>query len=240
MAAIIGRQVILLFLTVVFSIKPLAAQNIRHQKGFLVNKATGFKVAQVSIVNKQTGAHSISDMHGVFSILSKPGDTIQFTSTDYQPTYFVVTDISDRIIYMYPVLKEKLPEVKIEAMTLKGSIKEAQTGYRKQGVFYTGKPHYYYLFLKPMTFIYENFKSEVINARKFNAYAKTELAANEVLSRWNEENIKRIVSIPDTSLESFRLRFMPTLLQIRSMNDYDLVEYIKKSYDEFKNGLKRK
>lgn len=223
---------------VFFNFKPLAAQTTRYQKGVLVNKTTGFKIAQISILNKQTGTRSTSNIYGIFSIPSKPGDTIQFNSSDYHPTEFVITDFADQAIFMYPILKEKLPEVKIEATTLKSAIKETQLGYRKQGVFYTGKPHYYYLLLKPMTFIYENFKSEVINARKFNRYAKVELAASEVQSKWNADNIKRIVSIPDTSLESFRLKFMPTLLQIRSMNDYDLIEYIKKSYDEFKMSLK--
>ena len=240
MLAVINRQVALLCLMVAFSSKPSAAQNTRYQKGVLVNKTTGFKIAQVSILNKQTGTRSTSDIYGFFSIPSKPGDTIQFESSDHHPTEFVITDLTDQVIFMYPILKEKLPEVKIEATTLKSAIKETQLGYRKQGVFYTGKPHYYYLFLKPMTFIYENFKSEVINARKFNVYARTELNASAVQSRWNNDKIKQIVNIPDSSIESFRLKFMPTFQQIKLMNDYDLILYIRKSYEEYKKDLIKK
>jgi hypothetical protein len=235
--AVINRQVALLCLMVVFNLKPLAAQNTHYQKGVLVNKTTGFKIAQVSILNKETGTRSTSDIYGIFSIPSKPGDTIQFKSSDYHSTEFVITDLADEVIFMYPILKEKLPEVKIEATTLKSAIKETQLGYRKQGVFYTGKPHYYYLFLKPMTFIYENFKSEVINARKFNTYASTELAASAVQSRWNKDKIKQIVNIPDSSIENFRLKFMPTLQQINLMSDYDLIVYTRKSYEEYKKAL---
>jgi hypothetical protein len=87
-----------------------------------------------------------------------------------------------------------------------------------------------------MTFIYENFKSEVKDARRFNRYAHKELAASKVSARFNDESIKRVIPITDNELESFELEYMPTLKQIDEMNDYDLIIYIKDSYENFKKN----
>jgi hypothetical protein len=212
----------------------LLAQNNQIQQGILFKSGTSLRIGSVNVLNKRTLAQARSNIYGVFSIPSKSGDTVQFRSDNYQMTEFVVKDYTDQIIFMAPVVQ--LDEVVIKESSLKSDLKEVQRGYRKKGVFYTGTPHYYYLFLKPMTFIYENFKSEVKDARRFNRYAHKELAASKVSARFNDESIKRVIPITDNELESFELEYMPTLKQIDEMNDYDLIIYIKDSYENFKKN----
>lgn len=171
-------------------------------------------------------------MFGVFHIPAKTGDTLLFNRVGYQPATFVVKDLADHVISLDAVTE--LPVVTVKENSLQANIREAKLGYRKKAVFYTGTPHYYYLLVKPMTFIYENFKSEVIQARKFNRLAKTELADFEVLIRWNEERIKRNIAIADSDMLNFKVRYMPTLKQINAMNDYALAKYIKNCYIDFK------
>jgi hypothetical protein len=175
---------------------------------------------------------------GVFNIPAATGDTLTFTSDNFQVADFVVTDGADKIVYLTPVIQ--LDEVVIKEYSLKSDIREVQRGYREKSVFYTGTPHYYYLFLKPMTFIYENFKSEEIDARRFNRYARRELASYKVSERFNDAAIKKVVPLRDTALEDFELAYFPTLVQINSWNDYELINYIRKCYADFKkNGLKK-
>ncbi len=89
-----------------------------------------------------------------------------------------------------------------------------------------------------MTFIYENFKSEVKDARKFNRYAKKETAYYEISARFNAENIKSIIPIKNEELEEFESDYWPTLEQIRKWNDYDLINYIIFSYQDYRKKKK--
>lgn len=226
----IYKKISILYLISVVSLNQLFAQNI--QKGILFKNGTSLKIGSIIVLNKRTLTQARSNIYGVFSISASAGDTLQFKSDNYQTTEFTVQDFTDKVVFMTPIIQ--LDEVVIKENSLKSDIKEVQRGYREKSVFYTGTPHYYYFFLKPMTFIYENFKSEVIDARRFNRYARKELAASKVTARFNKESIKKVITISDDQLETFELEYMPSLKQIDAMNDYDLVIYIKSSFEDFK------
>jgi hypothetical protein len=213
------------------------AQNAKSQQGLLYKTGTNIRLGSIQVLNKRSLAKERSSILGVFNILALPGDTLRFSSDNFQSSYFVVTDFVDQIIFLEPVIQ--LNEVVVKEHSLKNDIREVQRGYREKSVFYTGTPHYYYLVLKPMTFIYENFKSEVIDARRFNRYARRELAYYKVTERFNDAAIKKIVPINDAELEDFELDYFPSLVQINSWNDYDLINYIKSSFADFKNDLKK-
>ena len=208
------------------------AQSAKLQQGLLYKKGTNIRLGSIQVLNKRSLVKARSSVFGVFNILALCGDTLRFSGDNFQSDDFVVTDFADKIIFLEPVIQ--LNDVIVAEHSLKNDINEVQTGYRKKAVFYTGTPHYYYLVLKPMTFIYENFKSEVIDARRFNRYAKRELAYYKVAERFNDTAIKKVVPIKDEELEDFELDYFPTMAQINAWNDYDLVNYIKNSYADFK------
>ena len=87
-----------------------------------------------------------------------------------------------------------------------------------------------------MTFIYENFKSEVINARKFNRFAKNEINYYEIAARFTDEVIKKNIPISQNELEDFKADYWPTVEQVHNWNDYDLANYIIKSYHDFRKN----
>jgi len=211
------------------------AQNTPMQQGLLLKTGTNIRLGNIAILNKRSRARAISSTLGVFSISALTGDTLIFASDNFQTTDFVVSDLSDKIIYMEPVIQ--LSEVTVKEYSLMSDIKEVQRGYREKSVFYTGTPHYYYLFLKPMTFIYENFKSEVIEARRFNRFARRELEASEVAARFNNATIKAAVPIDNSEIERFKLTYFPTVAQMNRWNDYDLINYIKDSFSGFKKDV---
>ncbi|MEN0055205.1 MAG: hypothetical protein AAGC65_16140 [Mucilaginibacter sp.] len=210
----------------------LKAQQPQKQQGLLLKSAGDIRLGNVAVLNKRSGVAVKSNTVGVFNIAAISGDTLQFTSSGYLSGECVVTDLLDKIIYLQPVIE--LPEVIVKENSLLQEIRETQLGYRKKSVFYTGTPHYYYLFLKPMTFIYENFKSEVKDARRFNRFAKRELTANEINKRFNDSLIKQIVPVKANEIDDFRADYSPTIQQLNSMNDYDLINYIKNSYQDYK------
>lgn len=227
-----ARQIILFLMFLLAVLKGTYAQNAKLQQGLLYKTGTNIRLGAIQVLNKRSFAKARSSVLGVFNILAFPGDTLRFSSNNFQASDFVVTDFADKIIFLEPIIQ--LNEVVVKEHSLRNDIKEVQRGYREKSVFYTGTPHYYYLVLKPMTFIYENFKSEVIDARRFNRYAKRELAYYKVAERFNDAAIKKVVPIKDEELEDFELDYFPTLAQINAWNDYDLINYIKNSYVVFK------
>jgi hypothetical protein len=209
-------------------------QSLQVQKGLCFKTATGIRLGSVQILNKHTAFIAKSNIYGDFSIPAYAGDTLEMSCAGYNKATFVVTDLSDKVLFLDPVIS--LPEVVIKATSVQADLNSAKRGYRKKGVFYTGTPHYYYLVLKPMTFVYENFKSEVINARKFNRYAKNEMAYYQIASRFNDTSIKSSIRIKDDELEDFKAAYWPCLEQVKSWNDYELSRYITRSYQDFKKN----
>lgn len=207
-------------------------QSMRLQTGGIVEKATNTRLANIQILNKRTLETVKSNTLGLYQIMALQKDTLEITDSLYETKKIVVSDFSFNKSSLEPwaVLKEVI----IRGNSLKANLDEVQGQFKSQGVFYTGRPHYYYLFLKPMTFIYENFKKEVKNARKFKKYAQMVLDDNKITQRFNNLSIKVLVDIKDSELDSFKMDYTPSLEQITSWNDYDLNNYIIKSYKNFK------
>ena len=207
------------------------AQVIKKQQGIVFKGNTGIRIAAIKILNLHNRCRTQSDAYGVFTIPATTGDTLTFTGDGFQTEEFLVEDFKDKLIFLRPLIQ--LNEVVVKEASLQSEIKEVQRGYREKSVFYTGTPHYYYLALKPMTFIYENFKSEVKEARRFNRYARKETELYEITSRFNKTTIKRAIPIKDSELEKFEDAYLPTLKQIENWNDYQLIEYIQCAYLDF-------
>lgn len=199
--------------------------------GIVFENKTQQRLANIKIVNKKTYASTISSDIGEFRINANPGDTLSF-SDNLHETKDVVVDTNPAIIVSLNKINQ-LSEVTITENSLGKDLKETQKVYRSKGVFYTGKPHYYYLFLKPMTFIYENFKSEVIQARKFNRLAKLDLDGQEISRRFNERTVQSVIPLDDDKAEDFVIKYWPTIQQMRQWNDYDVIQYIKRSYEDY-------
>lgn len=87
-----------------------------------------------------------------------------------------------------------------------------------------------------MTFIYENFKSEVKDARRFNRFARKEIAAGKIAERFNNTMLKKAVQINDNDLEDFKGTYLPTIQQLNAWSDFDLLNYIRSSYTDFKKN----
>lgn len=215
-------------------VQALQGQSVKMQQGIIYKQGSSIRLGSVKVFNKQSGITVKSDIYGVFYIKAAVGDSLEISSAGFQASNSVVTDFSTKVLYLIPAIE--LREVVVKENSLITDLQEVKKGYRDKGVFYTGTPHYYYLFLKPMTFIYENFKSEVINARKFKRYAKREVDSYEVSVRFNDEVIKNYVPIKDQDLFGFKLKYWPSLKQINTWSDYDLINYIKTSYDDFIKG----
>ncbi|WP_316780907.1 hypothetical protein [Pedobacter antarcticus] len=230
------KKLALVFLLLINAVTGIQGQTVNLQSGVLISKAENTRLSNIQISNKRSSAVVKSDLLGLYQILAEVGDTLEISDSLYETQKIVVSNFTFIKTTLRPWLL--LNEVVIRANSFKADLDEVQGQFKSQGVFYTGTPHYYYLLLKPMTFIYENFKKEVKNARKFRKYAEHELAHNKITQRFNNLSIKAVVPINDQDLSSFKLQYMPSPEQISAWNDYDLNRYIIKSYAQFKAQTK--
>lgn len=226
------KILILLFIIYLIPSTGVKGQVAKMQQGLILKSSAAARLSDVQVLNKRSHISVRSNAEGVFSIVALQGDTLQFSSPNYLTGELVVSDFADKLIYLQPIIE--LAEVVIRENSLIKELRETQKGYRKKSVFYTGTPHYYYLFLKPMTFIYENFKSEVKQARRFNRFAKREITAYEITRRFNDSLIKSVVPLNVNEIDDFRADYAPTLQQLNAMSDYDLFIYIRNSYEDYK------
>ena len=212
------------------------ANGQHNQQGLVFKASSNIRLAGVKVINKRSKAFTITNLYGMFNIQGIKGDTLQFSQTGFTNGSIVIRDFNDQLIYL--IQAEGLNEILIREYSLKKDLLEANRVYRSKGVFYTGTPHYYYLFLKPMTFIYENFKSEVKNARKFKKYTARELQDFEIYARFNDSLIIKYTGLSGDWLIDFKSRYKPSYSQIRQWNDLDLVKYVNKCYLDYQKDIK--
>src|ERR1700748_1983724 len=96
------------------------------------------RVAQVYITNLRSKETSMSDDLGWFSIKAAIGDTILFGKLNFTDQKVVITSKNDLPVYMQAVIQ--LQQVTIQGQTKKQELNEVMEGYRKQGIYYNGKP----------------------------------------------------------------------------------------------------
>ncbi|WP_462264316.1 hypothetical protein [Mucilaginibacter sp.] len=204
------------------------------RQGAVIQSGTNTRIESAAIHNKGSRGTVHTNTFGLFSILAAQGDTLEFSKIGYAYLEAVVTEALTGIYYLKPYSSKELKEIVITGSSVKNELLIAQQAYRSKSVFYTGRPHYYYLFLKPITFIYENFKGEVKQARRFKKVAKEETDAYEVGLKFNSSIIKKYTAIRDDELDNFQLAYQPTKMQVKKWTDYDMIAYIRQSFNNFR------
>ncbi|MGN7205694.1 hypothetical protein ACTHQF_15585 [Pedobacter sp. SAFR-022] len=87
----------------------------------------------------------------------------------------------------------------------------------------------------PVTFFYELFSKDAKRARSLQKFAKREIEYTEVSRRFNDNIIKSVLpDMSDIELEQFKVVFRPKAEQLAAWSDYDLLAYIKRSFEQFK------
>ncbi|PWG82706.1 hypothetical protein DDR33_02305 [Pararcticibacter amylolyticus] len=208
-------------------------QSVRTQQGAVLKRGGGVRISGAVIQNKRSMVSVTTNQLGFFSIVSTAGDTLSVSAVGYTPQTFVASDFKDAIIYLIPVTQ--LDEVIVQGKSLEGELKGIQDAYRGKGVYYNGRPPLLAAIFSPLTAINELFGKNAKRARRFQNYASQELDYQEITRRFNDLTIRNAVpSITNEELPVFRGDYLPTVDQIRTWNDYDLMIYIKKSFKEFR------
>ncbi|MGI4728532.1 MAG: hypothetical protein ACRYGB_08160 [Janthinobacterium lividum] len=203
-------------------------------KGVIFQKQSDFRVSNAFILNLKNKLTVNTDYTGAFTIKVTLGDTLKITKKDYSDNYYVVENQKDAIIQLSQVIQ--LNEVRIVGQSKKQELDEAMRQYRGQGSFYNGKPPALAAIASPITGLYELFGKTPGQARRFQAFSKTETEQINIDKRFNAAIVKQNTDLTDAQIEVFMNTFRPSYDQLIRWNEYDLINYIKASAKQLKDG----
>jgi hypothetical protein len=207
------------------------AQQTFVVRGVISRSVSVERIAQVLITNLRSRDIKMSDELGWFSIDAAIGDTLLFSRLNYTDQKVIIIAKADIPVYMQSVIQ--LDQVTINGQTKRQEINEIMGDYRKQGIYYNGKPPVLSFLTSPLTGLYELFGKGPGNARRFANFSKGELEYAEVRRRYNVALVKRVTNTTDTVARKFMEYYTPTYEDLKGWNDYELIKQIRKSYEYY-------
>ncbi len=208
-------------------------QAVFTARGTIYKKSTPEKLAGVSVTNLRTKNQSTSDNWGVFNIPALIGDTLLFNKLNFAAQTYVITSAFDVNIYLPPMVI--LNEVTVKEQTKKQEVRETMDNYRKAGGYYTLTPSPWSAINSPVTAIYEELGTDPNRARKFQEHTQEELERIEIFKRYNKPLVKKVTGLTDDKeIQKFTDVFTPSYEDMKSWSDYEVVNYIKISFEWYK------
>jgi hypothetical protein len=196
------------------------------------------RISKVLVANLNSTAIVTTDDLGVFQIKCAMGDTLILRQKDYTDQKFAVTNLNTAMVFMQSNIT--LNQVDIKGITKKQELQGLMKDYNKQGIYANGKPSVMSAIASPLNGLYDLFGSGPKQARRFQRYSSNELEQTEVDRRFTKSLVQRITNMSDTTkIKTFVHVYRPSYEDVKSWNDYDMINYIKRSYTDFvKNGEK--
>lgn len=212
------------------------AQHVNNVQGVVFESGTNTGIRHVAVYNKATKATTFTDSLGRFIVAASAKDTILLSKVNYHEKVLISDLTTENHVFLSRI--NELAEVIIKGQSVKSTLKDMEDAYKDKGIFFKGKPPIYLLSPfggSPVTFFYELFSKDAKRARSLQKFAKREIEYTEVARRFNDNIIKSVLpDMSDIELEQFKIIFRPKAEQLAAWSDYDLLAYIKPSFEQFK------
>lgn len=231
---------ICMFLLLSLTMDKLYGQIERSIKGTLVisNGATDAPTSEVEIINLTRAISIKPDNLGNFLIGAQIGDSLEFYRKGLPRKHFIINSYEHLTVYLDSTIL--LNEVNVNAnIDKKTNLKETATAYSKQNsIYFGGKPPLALLSPfggSPITFFRELLSEDGKRVRRFNRLIHQQLEYEELNALFNKRIIKQVIpTISDEEIEGFRTTYSPDLETFKNWSVYERYDYIKKSYQHFK------
>lgn len=216
-----------------FALLAIGQQN--SVQGLIMEKSGASRLGSVSVLNKGTGAKVWSNELGLFQIAASVGDTLLLTKSGYSDMLKPILSMTDLVLQMQRVIE--LAEVKVTSQNKREELNEYKDQYRKKGSYYAGRPPLLAYVFQPVTALYELLGKTPNQARRFNLFYLRELEQTEIDRRFNSIAVSRLTGLTDADLKNFIIAFRPDYESLSRMDEYGLMNYVKRSLETFnKNG----
>lgn len=214
-------------LVILYGVPSRAAAQKRTVSGIVYEQGTPYRIGEVTVENTSARLRVKTNYMGEFTIAAAPGDSLLIHKEGYAD--FSLPVRSSRSVVIQLIKMRQLAEVVITAPTKKEELDEVREGYRKKGSFYMGRPPALAYIFKPLTALYELFGRTPRQARRFQNFYENELEASETDRRFNKVFVGSMTGLRDKDLESFMRRYRPAFRDLSGWNDYDLMNYVRRS-----------
>ena len=223
---------------ILFCLHGAALAQVLPIRGIVFKKNSSERISQALVTDVNSQVVMMSDELGGFTIKASAGDTLLITKNEYMAQKLTVLNGNDQVIYLQPVVQ--LNEVTIKGQTKKQELNEVMQQYHSQGIFNDGKSLPFWEFVNsPITAFYNLFGKSPGQARRCAEYSKNELEATEVDRRYTKELVKSVTKLPDEEVPKFMQAFTPSYEDVKQWNDYQLIQYIKKSFAYYQKNKDR-
>jgi hypothetical protein len=222
----------------VFTFSSVRAQEFQLS-GVVKASGSNNRIALAEIANKRTGFVVGSNDLGIFQLKAAVGDTLIFVKRDFTDKQMVVLSNRDMVVYLN-MSGTTLDQVDIRGQSKKAELNDIKREFRNQGSFYAGKPPLLSYIFTPLTALYELFGSTPKKARRFNKYYATEMQQTEIDGFFNESLIQKNTELSGKELENFMLNYRPDYSKSKNWTEYDAVKYIRDSYKQYTDTVKKK
>ncbi len=226
------RCLLVLFVSMwVLSVR-LAAQETGPIRGIVVEAGTSKRLGSATVSNMNTGQSTVSNSLGTFEIRATVGDSIAVALMGYETVHTEIKTLSDILIDMR-LSSILLEQVDVNRTSKEAELRDAMRGYRKQGVYFDGKPPALAYIFNPITSLYELFGRTPRNARRFHNYMERELAETDVDRKFSPTKIQELTGLTGDDLTNFMFWYRPSYEKTQYWGDYDITAYIVQSFKQF-------
>jgi len=248
----IDMKILLLFICLLFS-HQLLAQNL---SGIVKDATTRLPIQNAQIIT--SSATVLTDQTGKFNVASiSIGSKIAIRILGYETLELIVSNqmLTDSArIY----LKQSVFTLKEVAIQTKRNYKNDSLRLRKEyaAVFAYKPPDFTDMFIKvdpsyrsPFANINPNSTASILkfnvlsafslfgkknkSTAKFKSLLVKDEEANYVDQLFSKEKVQELTKLEGNDLADFMNKYRPSILDLKKMTGYEMVQYIKKSYAEF-------
>lgn len=210
----------------------LRAQESGTVRGLVVEANDGARVSQANITNLRTRQLAQSSPTGEFQLAVTVGDSLAISKVGYRTVVTEIKTMGDILINFHRDAIQ-IETVTVERMSKEAELEDAMGGYRKQGVYYEGKPRALQLVTNPITSLYELFGRTPQNARRFRNHINWELGEMEVDRLFNQTRVQELTGLQGQDLVNFMRWYRPSYEKAAHWGEYDVMHYIQTSFKQF-------
>lgn len=222
------KYVILLGLVMLSTGFTVQAQQDSTISGLVLEKGSNTRIPQANVTNLRTQEVVVSNNYGVFAIDVIVGDSLSISKVGYGPVKTRINTLEDILIDLQA--GTQIETVVVTGRTREAEMREMLEDYGKKGVHNGGHNKFGTYLASPATALYNLFGQEAKNAKRFEKYMGQELEASKIDRVFNKALVSRITKLQGDELRSFMDLYRPSHSSIERWGEYDLLNYINRSF----------
>jgi len=229
-----------LLLLLLAGLQPVRAQQVKLN-GMVVDADTKTGLPLVTIINKRSQTGAMTNETGRFLIEAMPGDTIEFSMLSYYKKE-IVTPLEASSFNIY--LNKRI--FGLQQINVRGK------NYHNDSLATREEYGKYFNYKKPGAMdVLKTLPANPVTALSYLVPSKTRKRKeqfHEQLLYWEKEKfidyryspelVAKMTKLESPELDSFMLHYRPGYNFLQNATDYDLLLYIKQSFEQYKQEKK--